>query len=113
MFCTLFDELYFIDDEIAADRFKDEITPSLKENDRIKFAQDMALNHVREKGKPRRNISYKLLKEEDGYYTLLGKSPYTTSIQLKYSLGGTHHCATVVGRWIFDSNVSFELPLTK
>ena len=51
MFCTFSYSFYFIGDKIVADLFKDEIRPSLKENDRIKFAQDVALNNVREKGK--------------------------------------------------------------
>ena len=49
---------YFIDDKIATDNFEDEITPSLKENDRIKFDQDVAMNLLREKRKPRCKISY-------------------------------------------------------
>ena len=53
-----------IGDKISADHFKDEIAPSLKANNRLKFDQDVALNHVREKGKPRRKPSYKLLKGE-------------------------------------------------
>ena len=62
---------YFIGDKIAADCFKDEITPSLKSNDRLKFSQDVLLNHVIDKVKPRYKTSYKLLKAEDGYDTLL------------------------------------------
>ena len=56
---------------------------------------------------------YKLFKEEDGYEPLLEISPYSKLIQLKYFLGGISHCVTVVGKWIFDSNIPFELPLTK
>ena len=51
MFCSLSYALFFIGYKIYADRFKDEIKPSLKENDRLKFAHDVTLNHVREKGK--------------------------------------------------------------
>ena len=36
----------------AADYFKDDILTSLKENDSIKFDLRVALNCVREKGKP-------------------------------------------------------------
>ena len=50
--CSLSSALFFIGDNISADRFKDEITSSLKANYRLKFAQDMELNCVREKGKP-------------------------------------------------------------
>ena len=53
MFCLFSSELFFIGDKIAANNFKDEITPSLKSNDRLKFAQDVALNSVRYKVKLR------------------------------------------------------------
>ena len=83
------------------------------ENDRIKFAQDVVLNQVRDKGKRWCKLSYKSLKEEYGYDTLLDISTYLTLIQLKYSLGGNHHFVTVVGKWIFDINFTFSIPLTK
>ena len=76
-------ELFFIGDKIAVDCLKDEITPSLKSNERLKFAQDVALNNVREKVKPQCKLSYKVLKEEYGYYPLLDIYPYITSIQLE------------------------------
>ena len=44
-------ELYFIGDNICADNLKDEITPFLKANNGLKFAHDVALNRVRDKGK--------------------------------------------------------------
>ena len=73
----------------------------------------MALDHVREKGKPQCKLLCKLLKEEYVYDTLLSISPHKTLIQLKDFLGGIHHCVTVVGKWIFDSNFTFALPLKK
>ena len=57
-------------------------------------------------------ILYKLLKEEYGYDPLLGISSYPTLMQLKDFIGWIHHCVTVVGKWIFDSNLPFVLPLT-
>ena len=53
VFYSLSSVLYFIGDKIYDDSFKYEIKPSLKENDRLKSFQDVALNHVIEKGKPR------------------------------------------------------------
>ena len=85
----------------------------LKANYRLKFAQDVALNLAREKVKPRSKISYKLLKEEYGYYPFIDTYPYPTLIHLKESLGRIHHCVTVVGKWIFDSNFTFSLPINK
>ena len=104
---SLSSEFYFIGNKIAADCFKDEITPSLKANDRLKFAQDMALNNVIEKGKPRCKLSYEVLKEEYGYYTLLEISTYPKLIPLKGFFYGIHYCVTVVGKWIFYSNFRF------
>ena len=73
----------------------------------------MALNNVRENRKPRCKISYKVLKEEHGYEPLLEIFPYPTLIQLKDFLGGVHHCVSVVGKCIFDSNFTFDLPSTR
>ena len=42
--CSFSSSFFFIGDEIDADDFKDEITPLIKANDRLKFAQDLALN---------------------------------------------------------------------
>ena len=52
MLCSLSSEFYFIGDKSYVDNLKDEITPSLQANDRLKFSQNVALNHVREKIKP-------------------------------------------------------------
>ena len=111
--CSLSSAFYFVGDKIVASRFLNESKSSIRENYRLKFSQDAALNHVREKGKPRCKISYELLKYEDGCDPLLDISSYTRLIQLKDYLGGIHHCATVVVKWVFDSNFPFALPLTK
>ena len=105
--------LEFIGDKIAAGYFKDKITPSLKENDRLKFSQDVALNNVRDKVEPRCKLSYTVLKEEDVYYPMLEISPYPTLIQLKYYLDWIHHCVTVVGKLVFVITFPFLLPLIK
>ena len=53
MFCFVSSSFDFIGDKISAVHFRDEITTLLKANYRLKISQDMALNHVRDKGKPR------------------------------------------------------------
>ena len=93
--------------------FKDEIIPSLEENDGLKFDQDLVLNNVKDKGKSQYKLSYKVLKEEYGYYPYLDIYPYPTLNQLKYYLGGIHHCLKVVGRWLFDSNSLLCFPSQK
>ena len=52
VFCSFSSVIYFIGDKITVDHFKDEITPSLELYDRLKFAQDVAMNCVTEKIKP-------------------------------------------------------------
>ena len=54
-FCTV--------DKISADQFEDEITPSLKTNDGLKFSQDVALNRVKEKKQLGYKHSYNVLRE--------------------------------------------------
>ena len=85
----------------------------LKENDRLKFSQDVALDHVIGKGKIWWKLSYKLLKEYYVYDPFFYISTYPTLIQLKHFLGGIHHCVTFVGKWIFDINFPFTLTLTE
>ena len=85
----------------------------LKANDKLKFSQDVVLNNIRDKGKPKYKLSHKVLKEEDGYDPLLDISPYTTLIQLKYSFDVIHHCVTTVGKLFFDKDSHFALPLAK
>ena len=46
-------KFYLIGDKISAGCFKDEITPSLKANDRLRSAQDVTFKNVKEKVKPR------------------------------------------------------------
>ena len=102
MFCALSYKFIFIGDKISANILKYEITPSLKANGRLRFAQNVALNRVREKGKPQWKISYKVLKEEEGYDKFLDISTYPTLIQLKYFLGRIYHCVTVIGKLILE-----------
>ena len=79
----------------------------------IKFVQDVALNHVGDKGKPWCKLSYKALKQEDGYDSWLEISPYQTLIPWKDILDGIPHCDKVLGKWIFGGNYPFARPLTK
>ena len=53
------------------------------------------------------------MKEEDGYYPLLDIYTYPALVHLKDFLGGIHHCVTVVGKQIFDSNFPFAFTLTQ
>ena len=83
MCCSLLYEFFFVGDKISADNFKEKIIPSLKVNDRIKLAQDVAIDHVRDKGKPRCKLSYRVFIEQDQYDILIETSTFTTLIHLK------------------------------
>ena len=52
MFCSFSSAFFLVGDRVYGGSLKDEITPSLKANESLKFAQDVPLNHVRDKGKP-------------------------------------------------------------
>ena len=113
MFYSFSSAFFFIGDKIAADNLKDEITTSIKANNRLKCDQDVSLHSVRDKGKPQYKLSYKILQEEYGYDTLLDISSYPTLIQLKYFIGRIHNCVRVVGKWNFDIKFPFALHITK
>ena len=61
VFCSLLFVFYFIGNKIAIYHFKDEIKPLLKSNDRLKFAQDVVVDSVQEKVKPRSIFHIKYL----------------------------------------------------
>ena len=70
------------------------------------------MNHLRKKVKPQYKLLYKVFKEQYVYDLLLDISLFLTLIHLKEFLGGIQHCVTVVGKYIFDSNIPSVLPLT-
>ena len=72
----------------------------------------MELNHVREKGKPRCKILYKVSKEEGGYDPLLDIYPFKTVVKFPKFIGGIQNCVTVFGKCIFGRNITLVLPLT-
>ena len=53
------------------------------------MSQYVALNHVRDKGKPQWKLSYKVLKEEYECDNSIEISSYLTLIKLKYFLAGS------------------------
>ena len=57
IFCVRF----IFGEKVAEDHFRDDITSSLEENNRLKFSEYVALNFVTEKVKPQCNISYKVI----------------------------------------------------
>ena len=53
----------------------------------LDFLQDVALSHVRDKGKSRCKLSYELFEEQDGYDPFIDISPFTRLIWLAYFVG--------------------------
>ena len=62
--CSFSSEIFFVVDKVAVDCFKDDIILSHKEKYKIKLYQDVTLNHMREKGKPRCKLSYKVFEKQ-------------------------------------------------
>ena len=58
MFCSLYCAFLFVGDNIAAGCVKDKIIPFLKSKGRLKFDQNVVVNHLIEKGKPQFKLSY-------------------------------------------------------
>ena len=70
------------------------------------------MNHVTEI-KLQYKILHKAFKEEYGSDTLLPIYALPALMKLKYLLSGIQDCVTVVGNFIYDSNFTIELPLTR
>ena len=57
-------------------------------------------------------ITNKILKEKYWYDTFIFIYLFPTLIKLTYFLGGIQMCVAAVGKYIFDKNIVFVLPLT-
>ena len=79
----------------------------------IDFANDIMLNHKRNKGEAR--MHYKLIKyKKMGDYKILEDiSENVTLVQLMDSIGNVNHAISVVGNWIFGSNYEIALVLNR
>ena len=91
------------------------IKESLKSEvgNRIDFANEIMLNHKRNKGESR--VHYKLIKfKKMGDYKILEDiSANFTLVQFMDSIGNVNHAISVVGSWIFDSNYERALLFNK
>ena len=68
---------------------------------------------LRKKVKLRWKLSFKVFAETYVYGPFLDISPFPILIKLIDFIGWIQNCVTVVGKWIFDSNITFNLPLTR
>ena len=80
---------------------------------RIDFANEIMINHKRNKGEAR--VHYKLIKyKKMGDYKILEDiSASVTLVQLMDSIVNVNHAISVIGNWIFDSNHERSLVLNK
>ena len=80
---------------------------------RIYFANDIMLNHKRNKGESR--VNYKLIKYKKmgDYKNLEDISANFSLVQLMDSIWNVNHAISVVGSWIFDSNYEITIVLNK
>ena len=79
----------------------------------MQFCRDALMGQSREK---RTKIYYRI--QEGNTYTttydiLHNRSNYSTVCLLLNTAHRTDHCITVCGKWIFDYNLEFALPLTE
>ena len=111
VFCSLASGLFSYGDIIAANIFKSKLPESLKADDRMQFAADVATNRGRKKGEQRVHLEIERFTEKDQYNPLTDVSPFPSLLRLRDKLDGLSHCVTTVGNYIFDSNVPFALPL--
>ena len=94
--CLLLYVFFFVGNKVTVDHSKDDIIPFIKEKDRIEFYPSIAMNHVREKGKPRLKLTYIIFKETYVYDSLLLIYPFLALINFTESLGGIRHFFTAV-----------------
>ena len=112
MLCSFQYAFFFVGENISADHFKYYILPSLEAKDRLQLALNVEFNHVRDKVKPQCKLPNEVYKEQYGHYPFLSISPFPTLIEFTGFLGVIQYCVTVVGKWIFDSNIPFKISLT-
>ena len=70
------------------------------------------MNSLIDKVKPQWKLSYKLFKEEYGYYPLVNISPFPTLVRLKDFICVFHRFLTVVSKCTVDLDFAFAFPFT-
>ena len=80
----------------------------------MQFLRNTIMGINREKAEPK--IQYQIQEWEKNtttYDILQNHCNYPTVCLLLDTAHRTNHCINVCGKWIFDSNLQFALPLTK
>jgi len=108
----------YFNDEKAHRIMKEYINRSANETDRLQQMESMLVNRnlryrVEKFGKEatfRKEAVHKRVKRTLNIFENI--SCYPTVVVLRGSDGSVNHAVTVVGTWVFDSNVAYAQPLT-
>jgi hypothetical protein len=115
MISSLASALLHIGDTYAAKyviKRKQEANDAL-EVGRMNFCEQLMKNdHTRQIGEQRIKYTVKRWKLSDGFDIFHNISEYPTVCRLIDKKGGTNHCVTVCGDWVFDSNFEKCFPLS-
>ena len=118
-FAGLASALAALGDELAETAVSSRIQDSLnltqtQYNNRMDFATDVMLSHdrVRMFEEPRLRYTATFYVRDDQYDVVKEISKHITLLQLEDVKGSISHSCTVVGKWIFDSNFAYALPLS-
>ena len=92
-------------DQVVANVIGENITASLHQTDRLQFANELLRT---------KKLKYvpKIFKR-DQLHVLTYISCYPTLCILTGEDGATNHAVTVVGEWVFDSNLECAIPLSR
>ena len=76
------------------------------------FCRDILMGHHRKKNRKKPNYRIEEWHTPTPYDILQNQSTYPNMCLLLDMWHSTGNCITVCGKWIFDSNLKVELPLT-
>ena len=115
VFSGLASALYAMGDTFAAGAVASLVHQSLVDNNGpFEFARMvMTDRYGHRKGLQKLRYSIQTWKEEEKFIPLAQLSRFPTMLHLVDSAGNEGHCVTVCGKWIFDSNHSHALPLSR
>ena len=80
---------------------------------RMHFCRDILMGHHRETNKKILNFCIEERHTSRPYDILRNESTYQTVCLLLDTWQRNDHCIKVCGKWIFDSNLKVELPITQ
>ena len=106
---------YYMGDELASEyiiRRKQKSLSFIHDKGWMKFCRDTLMGQQREKNEIRIHYHIQEGNTFTTYDILHNQSNYPTVCLLLDTAHRTDHCIKVCGKWIFDSNLKFALPIT-